>query len=247
MQQYTSHTISPGEVHTRLTGWSVTFSVKKALEYFEVSVYISASALTLNEVCWKVPGIYTVEIGFLKSLLRRHTPFSYLAGCAETFQRHEEYLSVWSPLQWCASVHLYGAEKIHTFIPQTEERHAYIMIMIQEWKEPRAEWGVQSMVVHSTCIQHHLHQRQRTQERQSRAHRLQIRVMVLSLISHGILTLFPHPHEWRFLIINILIDEQICTTLVKMLTVWRCLQRNKKTSFAQTMTAADFVPWAGQG
>lgn len=154
MQQYTSHTISPGEVHTRLTGWSVTFSVKKALEYFEVSVYISASALTLNEVCWKVPGIYTVEIGFLKSLLRRHTPFSYLAGCAETFQRHEEYLSVWSPLQWCASVHLYGAEKIHTFIPQTEERHAYIMIVNQECKEPRAEWDVNSRHPVNGCAQH---------------------------------------------------------------------------------------------
>ena len=51
MQQYVSHTISPGEKHTRFIGWSVTFSVKKALEYFEVSVYISASALTLNEVC----------------------------------------------------------------------------------------------------------------------------------------------------------------------------------------------------
>lgn len=37
--------------NTSFTDWSVTFFVKKALVLFEVSVYISASALTVNAVC----------------------------------------------------------------------------------------------------------------------------------------------------------------------------------------------------
>lgn len=94
------------KMNTSFIDWSVTFFVKKALELFEVSVYIFASALTVNAVCWKVRGIYTVEIMFPKSLPRRHKPFSYLTGCAETFQKHEEYLSVLSQPQLCASVHL---------------------------------------------------------------------------------------------------------------------------------------------